>query len=252
VWYINPDIHASISLIEGDKLWQTMTMWFGHPRIAVITWVLTHLVFFVFIFGLAILNKKFKYLWYFILILSAVNAIDKAFIGSQLFGRGDSMLYLIFSPHNLEFAFGAFAYYLFESGYKIQRYRLLLAFAIVFFFFIGSLYAYTDLDYHDHRVFAFGLTALLLVIAVVNYGKFKPAPANNIFYKLGEAEYIMLLFHGPILSIVDFNLATKVSFGWAISLTTIFIILTISYFIRTRMEEPLLAYVNRKLLGKAD
>jgi len=252
VWFIRPDIHASIALIEGDKLWQTMTMWFGHPRIAVITWILTHLVFFVFIFGLAILNKKFKYLWYFILILSAINAIDKAFVGSQLFGAGNSMMYLIFSPHNLEFAFGAWAYYLFEKGYKIERYNLFLIFAIIVFISVGTLYsqAGAGFDYHSHRVFAFGLTALLLVVAVVNHGKFIAAPQNNIFYKLGEAEYIMLLFHGPILSIVDYNFAVKASYGWAVSLATIFLILVLSYLIRTRMEEPLLTFVNRRLLGK--
>jgi len=253
-WSVHPEIHASIANIEGDKLWQTMVMWFGHPRIAVITWVLTHLVFFVFIFGLAILNEKFKYLWYFILVLSAINAVDRAFFGTHLFGEYDSKLYLIFSPHNLEFALGALAYYFFEKGYKIERYNLFLIFAIIVFMGIGILYSQAGLglDYHDHRVFVFGLTAFLLVLSVVNHGKFIPAPENNIFYKLGEAEYIMLLFHGPILSIVDYHFSVKVSYGWAVSLVTIFIILTISYIIRTKIEEPLLAYVDLKLLGKAD
>ncbi len=246
VWYVNPEIHSSIARLEADKIWQTMVMWFGHPRIAVITWVLTHLVFFVIIFGLAILSKKFKILWYAILAVSAVNLIDRVFIGSQIFG--EDVIYRVFSPHNLEFAFGALGYYFFKNGYKIERYRLFLLFAIVVFFAVGALHSYTDLNFYKDRVLIFGVTSLLMVVAVVNYNKFKPAPANNIFYKLGEAEYIMLMIHGPMLSLVDFKFAVHISFGWVVTLATIFIILVISYFIRSKIEEPLLEFVNRKLL----
>jgi hypothetical protein len=250
LWFVNPNIHSSIAVIEADKIWQTIVMWFNHPRIAVITWVLTHLVFFVIIFGLAILSHKFKILWYIILGISLINLIDRVFIGSGIFG--EEVLYKVFSPHNLEFAFGAFAYFLFKKGFKIEKYRLFLLFSIVTFFIVGALHSYTDLDFYKDRVLIFGVASLLLIIAVINYGKFKPAPSSNIFYKLGEAEYIMLMIHGPILSIVDFKFAVHHSFGWAISLATIFAILTVSYLIRTRMEEPLLAFINRKVLGKSD
>ncbi len=250
VWFVNPEIHASISRLEADTIWQTLTMWFGHPRIAVITWVLTHLVFFVIVFGLAILSKKFKILWYLILAISAINLIDRVFIGSSMFG--EDVIYRVFTPHNLEFAFGAFAYYFFERGYKVERYKLFLLFAIITFFAVGALHSYTELDFYKDRVLIFGVTSLLMVIAVINYGKFRPAPADNIFYKLGEAEYIMLMIHGPILSLVNFKFAVHMNFGWVITLVTIFIILTISYFIRIKIEEPVLVFVYRKLLGKAD
>ena len=250
LWFIHPEIHASIARLEADKIWETMLMWFGHPRIAVITWVLTHLVFFVIIFGLAILSPKFKILWWIILAVSAVNLIDRAFIGSELFGN--DVLYRVFSPHNLEFAFGAFAYYFFEKGYKIQRYKLFLAFVLVVFFSVGAIHAYTDVHFYKERVLVFGLTSLLMVIAVVNYGKFKPAPADNLFYKFGEAEYIMLMIHGPMLSLVNFKFAVHISFGWVVTLATIFMIFAISYLIRIKLEEPILAYINIKVLGKAD
>ncbi len=250
VWLINPNIHASIAAIEGDQIWQTLTMWFGHPRIAIITWVLSHMIFFSIIFGLAILSKKFKILWYVILGMSMVNLIDKLFIGSQIFG--DEVLYRVFSPHNLEFALGGLAYYLWKKGYKVERYKLFLVFAFVVFFAIGSLQLFTDFNFYKSRVLIFGLMSFLIVIAVINYGLFKPAPAHNVFYKLGEAEYIMLMIHGPILSIVDFKFAVHVSYGWVVTLAIIVAIFIGSYFIRTRIEEPLLAYINKKVLGKSD
>ncbi len=243
-WFINPEIHSSIARLEADRLWETAVMWFGHPRIAVITWVLTHLVFFVVIFGLAIISKKFIILWAVLLAVSFINLIDRVFIGSQIFG--DDVLYRIFSPHNLEFAFGAFAYYFFQKGYKIERYRLFLIFAILIFFSIGALHAYTDLNFYKVRVLVFGLTSLLMVIAVVNYGKFKPAPADNFIYRLGEAEYIMLMIHGPMLSIVDFKFAVHVSYGWIVTLVAIFAIFVLSYLIRIKLEEPLLTFLYRK------
>lgn len=246
VWFVNPEIHSSIARLEADKLWETAFMWFGHPRIAVITWVLTHLVFFVIIFGLAIISKKFMILWVAILGLSLINLIDRVFIGSQIFG--EDVLYRVFSPHNLEFAFGALAYYFFQKGYKVERYKLFLLFALAVFFTIGTLHAYTDLNFYKSRVLVFGLASLLMVIAVVNYGQFKPAPANNFIYRLGEAEYIMLMIHGPMLSLVNFKFAVHVSFGWVISLATIFAIFVISYLIRIKMEEPLLAFLYRKVL----
>ncbi len=246
LWFIHPEIHSSISRLEADRLWETMVMWFGHPRIAVITWVLTHLVFFVIIFGLAIISKKFKILWWIILAVSTINLIDRVFIGSSIFG--EDVLYRIFSPHNLEFAFGALAYYFFEKGYKIERYRLFLIFAITLFFTIGAIHAYSELDFYKSRVLVFGLVSLVMVIAVINYGLYRPAPANNLFYKMGEAEYIMLMIHGPILSLVDFKFAVHISFGWLVTLITIFMIFVISYIIRIKIEEPLLAILNKKVL----
>ncbi len=252
LWFINPDFHHSIAKIKADELWQMVFMWFGHPRIAVITWVLTHLVFFAIIFGLAIISKKFKILWYIILFISTINLIDRVFIGSEIFGHHRSTLYLIFSPHNLEFAFGAFAYYFFKKGYTIKHYKLFLLFALILFFTIGAIHTYTELDFYHERVVTFGIVSLILVIAVVNYGRFVPPPANNIFYKLGEAEYIMLMIHGPMLSIINFRYAVHSEFGWIITLVTIFIILVISYFIRVKIEKPALAFINKKTLGYED
>jgi len=248
IWFIYPEIHSSISRLSADTLWETFTMWFGHPRIAIITWVLSHLVFFSLVFSLAILSKKFKLLWYAILFVSTINLIDRVFMGSKIFG--EELLYKIFSPHNLEFAFGAIAYFFLKKGYKITYYKSFLGFAILIFITVGMLHVYTEFDFYKDRVLIFGLAAFLLVIAVINYGNFKAPPKNNFLYKLGEAEYIMLMIHGPILSIIDFKIATHYSWGWILTLLTIFIILTISYFIRIKLEEPSLNYIEKIALKK--
>ncbi len=243
VWFINPNIHASIANIRGDEIWQTVTMWFGHPRVAIITWVLTQLVFFSIVFGLAILSKKFIYLWYLILGLSLINLIDRVTIGSQPFG--DDVWYRIFSPHNLEFAYGAVAYFLFKKGFIVKHYKLFVLIAFAVFFVIGIIQAQEIYNFYESRVIFFGLAALLLTVSVVNYAQFLSHVPNNIFIRLGEAEYIMLLIHGPILSIINAHIAIKYSFGWIITLATIFMILVISYFIRSKIEAPALAFINK-------
>lgn len=246
VWFFYPEIHASISRLGADTLWQTFTLWFGHPRIAIITWVLSHLVFFSIIFGLAILSKKFIILWFVILFISLINLVDRIFIGSQIFG--DDILYRIFSPHNLEFAFGGLAYFYIKKGYRVVHYKLFLFFAIFIFLFIGALHSYTELNFYHDRVLIFGPTALLLIIAVINYGSFKSPPENNIFYKLGEAEYIMLMIHGPILSIIDFKIAIHYPYGWLLTILTLFSILVVSYYIRIKLEKPSLNAIYKKWL----
>ena len=246
VWFFYPEIHSSISRLTADTMWQTFSLWFGHPRIAIITWVLSHVVFFTLLFGLAILSKKFIILWFVVLLISFVNLIDRVFIGSQIFG--EELLNRIFSPHNLEFAFGAIAYFYIKKGFRIQQYKLFLFFSVGLFLFVGMLHSYTELNFYNDRVLIFGSTALLLIIAVINYGYYNEPPINNIFYKLGEAEYIMLMIHGPILSIVNFKIATHYSFGWIFTLATLFIILVISYFIRIKIEEPFLNSLYKKML----
>ncbi len=243
VWFINPNIHASIANIRGDEIWQTLTMWFGHPRVAIITWVLTQLVFFSIIFGLAILSKKFIYLWYLILGLSLINLIDKITIGSQPFG--DDVWYRIFSPHNLEFAYGAAAYFLLKKGFIVKHYKLFVFAAFAIFFTVGIIHAQGIYNFYESRVIFFGLAAFLLTVSVINYAQFLSHVPNNIFIRLGEAEYIMLLIHGPILSIINAHIAIKYSFGWIITLATIFMILVISYFIRTKIEAPVLTFINK-------
>ena len=79
-----------------------------------------------------------------------------------------------------------------------------------------------------------------------NIAQFLQSVPKNIFVKLGEAEYIMLLIHGPILSIVNAHIAVNYSFGWLITLTTIMMILSVSYLIRRKLEAPALAYVYRE------
>jgi len=250
VWNINPHLHASIGNIQADQWWQVFTMWFGHPRIAVITWVLTQLVFFVLLFGLAILNKKFIYLWYAVLAVSLYNLIDRVTVHMQPFGDVTDPLFKVFSPHNLEFAFGAFVFFLYKKGYFVKQYKLLLAFAIIAVFAVGAIHSQGIHNLYNARVLTFGVVVTLLTYAVVNYAQFIEKAPDNIFVKLGEAEYIMLLIHGPILSIMNFHFATKYSFGWIITLATIFGILTVSYFIRRKIEAPALAFVYNRFMGK--
>lgn len=246
IWFINPDIHPSIANIKSDEIWQTLTMWFGHPRIAIITWVLTQLVFFAIVFGLAILSKKFIYLWFLILAFSLINLIDRVTIGSQPFGN--DVWYRVFSPHNIEFAYGALAYFLLKKGFLVKRYKLFLLFSIIVFFVVGSIHAQGVYDLYISRVLNFGLAAFLITLATINYSQFIVETPNNIFVKLGEAEYIMLLIHGPILSIINSHIAIKYSLGWIITLATIFMILAASYFIRIKIEAPIINLIHKYFL----
>ena len=248
VWNINPHLHASIADIGADQWWQTFTMWFGHPRIAVITWVLTQLVFFVLLFGLAILNRKFIYLWYLVLGVSLYNLIDRVTVASHPFGDVTDAWFKVFSPHNLEFAFGAAIFFLYKKGYFIKHHKLFLLFAVALVFGVGAIHSQGVYNLYNARVLTFGAAVAVLTYAVVNYAQFIEKAPDNIFVKLGEAEYIMLLIHGPILSIIDFHFATKYSFGWVITLATIFGILTVSYFIRKKIEAPALAFVYSKFV----
>ncbi len=251
VWNINPHLHESIAQIGADQWWQTFTMWFGHPRIAVITWVLTQLLFFAVLFGLAILDRRFVYLWYFVLGISLLNLADRVTIAMHPFGDVTDVWFKVFSPHNLEFAYGAAIFFLYKKGFFIKRYRLFLLFAILFLFGVGAIHSQGVYNLYNARVLTFGVAAALLAYAVVNYAHFIESAPRNIFVTLGEAEYIMLLIHGPILSIVDFHFATKYSFGWVITLATIFAILTASYAIRRWIEAPALEAVYRKFAGGA-
>ncbi len=248
VWNINPELHASIANIKADEWWQTFMMWFGHPRIAVITWVLTQLVFFSLLFGLAILNRKFIYLWYFVLGVSLLNLIDRVTLQIQPFGDVTDAWFKVFSPHNLEFAFGAGVFFLLKKGYLVKNYKLFLLFAVLALIGVGAIHSQGIHNLYNSRVLSFGIVSMLITYAVVNYARFIDKTPSNIFVKLGEAEYIMLLIHGPILSIVDFRFATKYEIGWLITLATIFMILTISYFIRTKIEAPVLGFVYKKLM----
>lgn len=243
VWNINPHLHESIAQIGAGQWWQTFTMWFGHPRIAVITWVLTQLVFFAILFGLAVLNRKFIWLWMAVLALSLYNLVDRITLHAQPFGDVTDPWFKVFSPHNLEFAYGAMIYFLYKKGWFVRHYRLLLLLAVLSVFGIGAIHSQGIHDLYNARVLTFGVAAAILVYAVVNYAQFIEKAPDNIFVRLGEAEYIMLLIHGPILSIMDFHFATKYSFGWVITLATIFMILTVSYFIRRTIEAPALGVI---------
>ena len=165
------------------------------------------------------------------------------------FGDVTDAWFKVFSPHNLEFAYGALIFFLYKKGYLVKRYRLFLLFAVALVFATGAVHSKLGIDLYTARVVTFGVAAAVLAYAVVNYAQFIDNAPDNIFVRLGEAEYIMLLIHGPILSIVDFHFATKYSFGWVLTLATIFAILTVSYGIRRWIEAPALARIYRRFIG---
>lgn len=162
-----------------------------HPKVIVISWTLSHELYFYLLFSLLILSRRFLIIIYFIIILSIFNLISGYF--------SNSWLNFIFSPFNLEFAMGALSFYLIKN-FELKKYGTFILIGGLITFIISSYLSQFDFF---NRILLFGLPSFLILIGMVSIESKKSIKFPPLLIKLGDASYMIYLIHYPLITALN-------------------------------------------------
>lgn len=249
VFLVFPQYISDKSAFELSNYINVFFLLFDHPQISQISWTLSFELYFYLLFFLVILNKKFKYLVFLILIGSFVNLVN-----IDLFPNLYLQKYL-FSPLILEFFLGVLvAIFLKKSKNKNNvLFGFLFLISIVYYFAIPFLSANDFISISKHnRILNFGFASFLLILSLVLIEKFNAIKSSKLLILVGDSSYVLYLIHSVILSFFDNQLILS---GKLIvinnQITTLLVcsfIVFLSVFLHKYIEKPMLKYLNAVFL----
>jgi exopolysaccharide production protein ExoZ len=166
-----------------------------------VAWTLTHEIFFYLLFGIII------YLGRNALLVLPVWAV--AIVAANLSGPLDYPLSFFLSPFNLEFIMGIAAGALLRR-YSIPAPRVMLVVSAAVFIAI-MVFAHKIQDNNLFARIAFGIPAMVFVLAAVEIDRAKPIPVPKFALLLGAASYSIYLIHPVALSFMT-NALSRIHF----------------------------------------
>ena len=237
---------SAFKLTENLKIFVLL---FDHPTISQVTWTLSFELYFYILFFLIIFNKNFKYLIFFIILLTILNLVN-----INLFEKSYFQKYLI-SPLILEFFLGVAIVFISNNVVKknVVGVSFLLILSIFFFIYIDYLSNNNLIVINKHnRVLSFGLASFLLILSLVLLEKFNAIKSPKTLIIIGDSSYVLYLIHSVILSFLDNQIILSGKFviiNQQIStiLACCFIII-LSVIIHLLVEKPMIKCLNNSYI----
>jgi len=197
-------------------------------------WTLSFEFLFYFIFSFCLLlGAKFRFLVPVGIILSLV------FLG-RLISSDSAQILFITRPLLLEFAFGIFAYYLYN---KITSYSwfglILIVFSVIWLLWVNQLTGTSS------RVLEFGIPALTFFIGMLSFESLFRKHSDNVILKvakaIGDSSYSLYLFH--TFSLVIFAILFKkigiTEYGYIFVLLLVISSIIAGHFCYLFLEKPM-------------
>jgi exopolysaccharide production protein ExoZ len=216
----------------------------NHKPVVGVSWTLSYELFFYLMFSLLVLSKRF---WR---IPAGILAGSLVFFSAQHgLVKALPIVSFVVSPFNIEFAAGAFAWYLVKRV-SLTAYAYLLMISVGLGVALTFLPTVTNENY-SQRVLIFGFSSFLIVWALTGLEKSnrKGAHLPIWFDYVGDASYMLYLIHFPVLVFANklIQLLTQDSF-WVMTFNMVLVsaVVIISVYIHWHIEKPLLSFLKRR------
>ncbi|ARK11435.1 acyltransferase [Fibrella sp. ES10-3-2-2] len=218
-----------------------------HHNLNIVSWSLSHELFFYLLFACLIISRKLWVIPAFFLAGTLYVAFTK-----QVYFEDQRNVweYFWFNPLNAEFALGALAGYGFLH-HSITKWEGIGA------ALLGLLWLYsfgdTPNEFYAERLLHYGVASLLILIAVLAYERHRRPIVPQWIISTGDASYLIYLIHTPLL-IPFTRLLTRLFPTYSpigVPLGCVGLILVVTYLsILTHrlIEKPLMRYLSARLL----
>ena len=220
-----------------------------HATLNIVSWSLSHELFFYLLFACLIVSRKGWTIPAFFLAGSLYMAITK-----QVYIDGQCTIweYFWFNPLNAEFALGALA------GYIFLRHTLTTAQGIgAAVLGMVWLYGFGDTlnEFFGERLLHYGVASLLILVAVLAYEHLRRPTLPAWIISIGDASYLIYLIHTPLLlpftRLLTRLFPTYSSVGVPLACFALIGVVTYLSIVTHRLiEKPLMRYLSARLLPK--
>lgn len=220
-----------------------------HHALNIVSWSLSHELFFYLLFACLIVSRKLWVIPAFFLVGSIYMALTKQ---EYIDGQSTIWAYFWFNPLNVEFALGALAGYGFLH-HTIVKWEGIGAATLGFVW----LYSFGDTpnEFFGERLLHYGVASMLILIAVLAYEHLRRPRLPQWIISAGDASYLIYLIHTPLLllftRLVTRAFPTYSAVGVPLACFSLVIVVTyLSILIHRLIEKPLMRYLSARLLPR--
>ncbi len=220
-----------------------------HRALNIVSWSLSHELFFYLLFACLIVSRKLWVIPAFFLMGTLYMAFSKQ---QYIDGQSTIWAYFWFNPLNIEFALGALVGYGFIH-YTPNKWEGIGAAALG----VVWLYSFGDTrnEFFSERLLHYGVASLLLLVAVLAYESLRKPRLPQWIISTGDASYLIYLIHIPLLlpfgRLLVRVFPTYSAVGISLACFALIVVVTyLSIGIHRLVEKPLMRYLSARLLPK--
>ncbi len=219
-----------------------------HRALNIVSWSLSHELFFYLLFACLILSRRLWVVPAFFLAATLYMAFAKRYYVDGLCTIWE---YFWFNPLNAEFALGALAGFIFLRKPPALWVGLAAgALGVGWLFLFGE----TPNEALSERLLKYGIGSFLLLVAVLTYEYHRRPAVPAWLIRTGDASYLIYLIHTPLL-LPFTRLLTRAfptySAGVPLACFGLVVLVTVLSIVAHRwVEKPLMRYLSARFLSK--
>ena len=219
-----------------------------HRALNIVSWSLSHELFFYLLFACLIVSRKLWVVPAFFLLGTVYMAFTRQ---EYVDGQTPIWAYFWFNPLNAEFALGALAGYGFLH-HQISKWEGIGAAGL------GLLWLYsfgdTPNEFFGERLLHYGVASFLLLLAVLAWERLRHPKLPRWLTSTGDASYLIYLIHTPLL-LPFTRLLTRLfppngsPLGITLTCAAFVVLVTVLSIIAHRsIEKPLMRYLSARFI----
>lgn len=206
----------------------------GYKSIIITTWTLRYEMYLYFLMALVVINRKFKYVLYFLFGLALLANIMKLL--APLLHTWQIPIYGLYNEFMLEIFIGAAIWLLY------QKVPVWLAVGLSI---IGLAWFFTPIKTHTSHLLDFGIPSAMLIMGLTALEFHQKVNVPEVLVLLGNASYSLYILHTPVISVVLKNINIQYATNKLVLLLVVVMVLILAVCSYLYIEKPILRWLKK-------
>lgn len=214
--------------------WRAFFLIPGYKSIIITTWTLRYEMYLYFLMALIVINRKLKYVLYFLFGLALAANIMKLL--APLLHNWQIPIYGLYNEFMLEIFIGAAIWLLY------QKVPVWLAIGLSI---IGLVWFFTPIKTQTSHLLDFGIPSAMLIAGLTALEFHRKINVPEFLVLLGNASYSLYILHTPVISTVLKNIKIEYATNKLVLLLLVVITLVLAVYSYLYIERPILRWLKK-------